>query len=322
MSQRVVYFNGRFVPESEARVSIYDSALVMGDMAFEVTRTVGQKPFRLDDHLKRLAHTLSALRIETGFTTERWQEITAETLTRNLPTEAENVDWNIIHNVSRGPSGAFAEAFAPDELRPTVIISCYPLIDKLAALALCYQEGIDLVVPAQRSLPGDLLDDKLKTRSRLHYQLANFQAAEIRAGAWAALVDPAGHLTEGTSGNLFLVRDGELLTPKAKNLLPGITRHLVIELAEKIKQPWREADLTTADAATADEVFVTSTSIGILHARSFDGATVRDGKIGPISSRMRAGLAEFMGVDFAAQAAEYARLRADRLAVPNPSQNP
>jgi branched-chain amino acid aminotransferase len=322
MSQRVVYFNGRFVPESEARVSIYDSALVMGDMAFEVTRTVAHKPFRLEDHLKRLAHTLSALRIETGFTAERWEEITTETLARNFPTEAENVDWNIIHNVSRGPSAAFAEAFAPDELRPTVLVSCYPLIDKLGALAPCYQDGIDLVVPAQRSLPGELLDDKLKTRSRLHYQLANFQAAEIRAGAWAVLVDPAGHLTEGTSGNLFLVRDGELLTPKAENLLPGITRHLVIELAEKIKQPWREADLTTADAATADEIFVTSTSIGVLHARSFDGGSVGDGKIGPISSRMRAGLAEFMGVDFAAQAGEYARLRAARLAVPNPPQNP
>jgi branched-chain amino acid aminotransferase len=322
MSQHVVYFNGRFVPESEARVSIYDSALVMGDMAFEVTRTVARKPFRLDDHLRRLAHTLSALRIETGLSAERWQEITIETLARNLSTEAENVDWNIIHNISRGPSGAFAEAFAPDELRPTVIISCYPLIEKLAALAHCYEQGIDLVVPAQRSLPGELLGDALKTRSRLHYQLANFQAAEIRAGAWAALVDPAGHLTEGTSGNLFLVRDSELLTPRAENLLPGITRQLVIELAEKLKQPWREVDLTPADAAAADEIFVTSTSIGILHARSFAGTSVRDGKIGPISSRMRAGLAEFMGVDFASQAAEYARLRAGRLETPTTSQNP
>lgn len=322
MSQRVVYFNGRFVPESEARVSIYDSSLVMGDMAFEVTRTVGQKPFRLDDHLRRLAHTLAALRIDTGISTERWQEITLDTLARNLATEAENVDWNIIHNVSRGPAGAFAEAFAPDELRPTVIISCYPLVAKLAALASCYREGIDLVVPAQQSLPGELLDDALKTRSRLHYQLANLQAAEIRAGAWALLVDPAGHLTEGTSGNVFVVRDGELLTPKAENLLPGITRQLVIDLAEKLKQPWREADLTVADAAAADEIFMTSTSIGILHARSFAGKNVRDGQIGPIAARMRAGLAEFMGVDFAAQAAEYARLRAGQLAATATSQNP
>jgi branched-chain amino acid aminotransferase len=322
MTQRVVYFNGRYVPETEARVSIYDSSLVMGDMAFEVTRTVARRPFRLDDHLRRLAHTLSALRIDAGLSAEGLREITEETLARNLPSEADNVDWNIIHNVSRGPAGAFAGAFAPDELRPTVIVSCYPLVDKLAALSPCYSQGIDLVVPAQRSLPGELLDDALKTRSRLHYQLANLQAAEIQAGAWAVLVDPAGHLTEGTSGNVFVVRDGELLTPKAENLLPGITRQLVIELAEKLKQPWREADLTVAEAAAAEEIFVTSTSIGLLHARTLGGANVGAGAIGPISARMRAALAELMGVDFAAQAGAYARLVASKTAAASAAQSP
>ncbi|HEY2838191.1 MAG TPA: aminotransferase class IV [Pirellulales bacterium] len=322
MPQRVVYFNGRFVPEAEARVSIYDSSLVMGDMAFEVTRTVGQQPFRLDDHLRRLAHTMAELRIDPGLSADEWRSTTIETLARNRSTEAANVDWNIIHNVSRGPAGAFADAFAPADMRPTVIVSCYPLVEKLAALAPCYEHGIDLVVPRQRSLPGRLLDDALKTRSRLHYQLANLQAAEIRPGAWAALVDPAGHLTEGTSGNLFLVRGGELLTPKAENLLPGITRQLVIDLAEQLRQPWREADLTVADAAAASEIFVTSTSIGILHARTFEGVSVSDGRLGPVATRLRAALAELMGVDFAAQAAEYAQLRAGRLAALGPSQDP
>ena len=85
MSQRIVYFNGAYVPESQARVSIYDSALTMGDMAFEVTRTIHGRPFRLDDHLARLFHTLAVLRIDPGLSVAELRSITEETLRRNLP---------------------------------------------------------------------------------------------------------------------------------------------------------------------------------------------------------------------------------------------
>ena len=312
MSQRIVYRNGRFVPEAEARVSIYDSALVMGDMAFEVTRTVSGRPFRLDDHLARLFHTLGALRIDPGLTVAQMRAVSEETLARNLATEPEEVDWNIIHNVSRGPAAAWRDAFTADELRPTVIVSCFPLLEKLGALAGAYEAGIDLVVPTQRSLPGDLLDDALKTRSRLHYQLANLQAAEMRPGAWAVLVDPAGHLTEGTSGNLFLARHGELLTPTADNLLPGITRQMVMERAAGLGIACRETDITLERAADAEEMFLTSTSIGILHARTFQGKAIGGDGIGPVASRLRAALGQAVGVDFAAQAARYAEMRAAR----------
>jgi branched-chain amino acid aminotransferase len=311
---RVVYFNGRFVPEHEARVSIYDSALVMGDMAFEVTRTVHGRPFRLNDHLQRLFHTLAVLQIEPGLSPADLRAISEETLARNLASAPADVDWNIIHNVSRGPVPALGEAFTADELRPTVIVSCFPLVEKLGALAAAYTTGIDLVVPAQRSLPGELLDDSLKTRSRLHYQLANLQAARITPGAWAVLVDPAGHLTEGTSGNIFLVQDGELTTPRADNLLPGITRQMVIELAEALGIGCGESDLTPAQASAADEMFLTATSIGILHARSFQGATIGAGGIGSITARLRQALCEAVGIDFAAQAARCAQIRSSRRA--------
>jgi branched-chain amino acid aminotransferase len=308
-TSRIVYFNGRFVPEREARVSIYDSALVMGDMAFEVTRTVHGRPFRLDDHLDRLFHTLDVLAIGPGMSSAELRAISEETLARNIYTQPAEVDWNIIHNVSRGPMPALGDAFEADELRPTVIVSCFPLIEKLGSLATAYSTGIDLVVPAQRSLPGELLDDSLKTRSRLHYQLANLQAAHLRPGAWAVLVDPAGHLTEGTSGNIFLVRRGQLVTPRADNLLPGITRHMVIELAASLGIACREADLTPDQAAEAEEMFMTATSIGILHVRSFQGRQISAGVIGPVTARLRAGLCDMMGVDFAAQASRYAEIR-------------
>ncbi len=309
MTQRIVYLNGHFVPEHQARVSIYDSALVWGDMAYEVTRTVHQRPFRLRDHLRRLLTSLAALRIDPMLSIGDFEDITQETLAHNLPTEDADCDWSIIHNVSRGPAAGFFGAFELEQQRPTIIVSCYPLVERLGQLAPAYDNGIELVVPRQRALPGDLWDDSIKSRSRLHHQLANLQAGEQRPGAWAVLVDGDGYLTECTSGNVFFVRRGELQTPHARNLLPGITRRIVIELAQKLGVTCREADITPGDAAAADEAFVTATSIGILHARSFEQTCIGDGRLGPITARLRAALSQEVGVDFAAQAREYADRR-------------
>lgn len=310
MSARVVHFNGRLVPESEARISIFDSALQLGDMAFEVTRTIRHRPFKLTEHLVRLRHSMAALSIDPGLSNEELERITLDVLARNLPTEAPDVDWNIIHDVSRGPAAAFREVFAEAERRPTVVVACFPLTTKLAKLAPAYESGLELVVPEQRSLPHTLADPRVKCRSRVHYQLANLQAEAKRAGSTALLFDLDGFATEGTSGNVFFVRRGVLLTPTARNLLPGITRDTVLDLARRIGVAAREVDLTLADVLASEEAFVTSTSIGIVHARSIEGRPVADGALGPLTHRLRAALTEETGFDFAAQARAYAdRLR-------------
>ncbi|HEX3871353.1 MAG TPA: aminotransferase class IV [Pirellulales bacterium] len=307
MSQRVVYLNGSFVREADARLSIYDSASIMGDAVFEVTRTFYHRPFRLRYHLERLAHSLSVLQIDPGLSLDELEALTVETLARNLPTEDSSIDWNIIHNISRGPARDFLASFAPDERRATVVISCYPLTWKLAALATAFDTGLDLVVPNQRALPGDLLDSSIKTRSRVHYQLATLQAQAKAPGAFAVLIDPDGFLTEGTSANIFLVRDGRIRTPSLRNVLPGVTRGLIFELAQRLGVPCTEANLTPFDAAQADEIFMTSTSIGVLHARSFEGKPVGTGQMGPITSRLRSALTAEVGVDIASQAIAYAQ---------------
>ena len=136
-----------------------------------------------------------------------------------MPTEAADVDWNITHNI-RGPVSTFERAFAPAGRRPTVLISTYPLIHKMAALAPAYETGYHLVVPAQRAIPTELVDASIKHRSRWHYQRANLQAHERQPGSVAVLIDPDGYLTEGTSANIFLVRDGELENALAPQFAP------------------------------------------------------------------------------------------------------
>lgn len=306
MSERVCYFNGRILPERDAKVSIFDSALQVGDMAFEVTRTYNGRPFRLDDHLERLWNSLSALHIRPGLTRDELSAITLDVLERNRPTEADDVDWTILHDVSRGPASAFRSHFPAEELRPTVIVACYPLAEKMAQLAPAYTSGIDLVVPEQRSLPHGLLSAAIKCRSRVHYQIANLQADAKLRGSTAMLLDPDGFVTEGTTGNVFFVCAGELLTPTVRNILPGVTRRTVLELAGELEIAARETDVTPEEALGADEAFVTSTSIGIIHARSLEGRPLGDGGLGPVTRLLRDALTARVGLDFAAQAEAYA----------------
>ena len=307
MSVRVVYLNGASCRRCQYRSTILPDR---GRHGVRGNSHVRWKSFSAREHLTRLEQP-HRVHTDPGLSIDELTALTEETLARNRPTEASDVDWNIIHNVSRGPASAFAEAFEPDEIRPTVVISCFPLLSKMAWLAPKYEEGIDLVVPQQRALPTDLMHAQIKTRSRLHYQLANFEAEAKMPGSTAVLVDPDGYLTEGTSGNLFLVTDGRLQTPEPRNLLPGVTRSLILELADRLRVPRIETNLTVSDAQAADEAFITSTSIGILHARSFEGHTVGQGRIGPITSQLRTALIDVFGLDLAEQARQYAaRLQA------------
>ena len=306
MSERVVYFSGRYVTESEARVSIFDSALMFGDMAFEMTRTFRGEPFRLREHLDRLYASLRLMEIDCSLSIDEMERITLETLQRNRGTEADDVDWQIMHDVSRGPMPLYRSAF-PQGLVPTVTINCWPLITHMGGFAATYDTGAHLVIPAQQALPAHLVDAKAKTRSRLHYQLANLQATRIGEGGWAVMLDTDGFLAEGTGNNIFLVKDGVLYTPEPRNILLGVSRGVTIELAQKLGIPVRETNLGRYEALQADELFSTATTYCLVHAASFEGQPVGDGRPGPVFRRLTEAWKELAGVDFVAQARDYAQ---------------
>ena len=305
VSSRVVYLSGQYVPEAEARVSIFDSALMFGDMAFEMTRTFRGRLFKLRAHLERLYASLALLEIDCGLSLAQMERLTQEALDRNRETEPADVDWQVMHNVSRGPLSLYRTVF-PEGLRPTVSISCWPLITHMAGFARYYEAGIPLCIPSQQAMPAHLLDPKAKTRSRLHYMMANLQAKRVGADAWAVLLDPDGYLAEGTGTNVFLVRDGQLLTPEPRNILLGVSRATVLELAQELHISCRETNLGRYEAMTADEMFITATSFCMCHACSFEGRRIGDGTPGPIVRRLQNAWIERVGVDFVAQAHDYA----------------
>jgi len=305
MSKRVVYFNGHYVSESEARVSIFDSALMVGDMAFEMTRTFSGTPFKLREHLHRLYASLRLLEIDCGLTIDEMEQMTLATLERNIPTEPDDMEWWIMHNVSRGPLGLYQTVF-PDGLHPTITISAWPMITHMGSFAPTYKTGVRFAIPAQRALPADLLDPKAKTRSRLHYQMAQLQAKRMGDQVWPILLDPDGFLAEGPGWNIFLVRKGVLYTPEPRNILLGVSRATTIELACDLGVSVVETNLGRYEALQADELFCTATSYCLVHGTSFEGQTVGDGTPGPVFQKLIEAWKELAGVDFIAQSHDYA----------------
>ncbi len=310
--ERVVYCNGKFVAESLAGISVYDTALVTGEVITEVTRTFGQRPFELQAHLQRLLAGLAELRVASPLTCDQMVTATGLTLARNLATEAEDVEWQIIYYVSRGLTQSFG-LFSRADCQPTVVISCFPLVKRLGGMAHAYEQGVDLVVSSQRAIPAEILSPQIKSRGRLDYLLARLQVAEQCPGATGVLLDTQGFIVEGTGTTIYVVRDGKVLTPPGRKVLRGVTRELMFRLAAHGGVSMEEAELRVDDARGADEMFVTSTVVCLAHARSFEGTRFGDGGCGPITARLRQAVIEEVGVDYVAQA----RLYAARLAAIN-----
>ncbi len=238
---RVVYLNGEMVAEADARISIYDSALMFGDMVFEMTRSFGKRQFRLRDHLERLYASMTAVRIPQPMSIEEMERLCMDVQQANEPSFADTDEHRLMVNVSRGPLGFYREVLGRTE--PTVVIADFPLRWTVSAMAHLFDSGINAVIPSQRAIPGHLLDPKIKSRSRLHYQMANIEVANF-AGRdnWALLLDPDGYIAEGTGDNFFLVSGGELLTPEPRNILRGISRAYVFELAAELGIPCRRGE--------------------------------------------------------------------------------
>lgn len=303
MAPRKVYVNGQYVPECEARISIFDSALMFGDMVFDMTRTYRQKPFRLRAHLERTYAGLKYLGIDCGMTLDDLERATLQTLEINLPV-LKDADVQIMHNISRGPLPIYKTVFG-GTIGPTISINCWPLWWHLAAYSALYRSGINAVVPSQRSVPADLIDPRVKNRSRIYYQMANLQAQRIDPAGWALLTDDRGHITEGTGSNFFIVRKGSLYTPPVRNILMGITRTAVLELAEEIGLTAREEDFSVYEIVNADEAFFTATSFGIMPCTRINGQSIGDGQSGAVTKRLIAAWNDMVGVDIVAQADDY-----------------
>jgi branched-chain amino acid aminotransferase len=300
-SGRVVYLNGEFVPENDAKISIYDSALMFGDMVFEMTRSFDKKQFKLKEHIERLFIGLKILRIPLGMTIDEMEKICYKTIERNDPVFTASDEHRLMINVSRGPLSIYSEIF-DGNMKPTVVVADFPLKWTVAGMGDLFDTGINAVIPSQRAIPGHLLDPKIKNRSRLHYLMANIEVSQYKGNNnWALLLDPDGFIAEGTGDNFFIVKDKVIITPEPRNILRGISRNYIFELCNELDLECVEKNIEPYDIYNADEAFMTGTPFCMLPVITLNNVIIGKGSMGSITKKLIEKWGNNVGIDIIAQ---------------------
>ena len=283
---RIVSIDGTLRPPAEAMVSVYDRGFLYGDSVFETVRTYGGEPFALDEHLARLARSAERTFIPMPVPPAAFaMEI------RLAVRAARNPESYARAMLTRG-SGPVGLDPAPSPARRCGSSLVEPLVPLPASV---YREGVGVVtVRTQRA--ADAAAQGAKVGNYLASLLALKQAKE--AGAHEALVlDAAGRVVEGTTSNVFLVRDGAIVTPPVDaGILPGITRAHLLEIAAEIGHPVRFDAITPEDALAASEVFLSSTLREVVPVVTVDGVPVGGGTPGPVTRALHAAFRTRVGM--------------------------
>ena len=297
--ERVAYFNGEIIPESEVKVPFRDRGFKYGDAVFDMTRTFGHKIFKLETHISRFYNSLKYVDIDPGMTEAEMVAKTREVLASNLHLLGPDEDFWVGQRISRGVDLVGGDMWETAG-GPNVIIECAPL--PLKPRARLYKDGIDVLVPSVRRTPPESLSPRAKSHNYLNLIMADMEAKAQDPESWAILLDTRGFLTEGIGSNIFTIKDGVMYTPQEQYVLGGISRETAIEMAQRLDIPVVTKDIDMFDAMTADEIFLTSTSLCICGVRSFQGRQIGDGNAaGPITKALMNEYVDFVEFDWIGQ---------------------
>ena len=263
-----VYLNGEYLPLSEAKISVLDRGFLFGDGVYEVIPSYAGHFFRLQDHLDRLKASMSRIRLEFDYDLEKWLEILTPLLDKTK-------DQYIYLQITRGVSPTRDHAFPKDPV-PTVFAMCSD-IKPFAGV----ETGVKVLTIEDSR--WEMCDVKATTL------LANvlLRQKAIEQGCAEAILHKQGYVTEGAASNLFAIIDGILITPeKTAEILPGITRQVILELAEKNNFKVSEEIISLEALQTASEIWITSSTREIIPVVELDSEKVGDGKPGPVFHKM------------------------------------
>jgi branched-chain amino acid aminotransferase len=307
MKELMVYMNGRFVPESEAKISIYDSALMFGDMVFEMTRSFNKKQFKLREHLERLYAGIKILRIPVKMSIEEMEKKVYDTININDPLFNDDDEHRVMIDVTRGALSIY-HGVKDIQKEPNIIISDFPLRWTVSSMGPLYDSGINAVITSQRAIPAFLLDPKIKNRSRIHYLTANIEVSNYEGdNNWALLLDPDGFIAEGTGDNFFIVKNNKIITPEGRNILRGISRDYIFELAQQLGLECIEQNIEPYDVYNADEAFMTGTPFCLLPVTGLNFSDIGNGEMGKITNHLLNIWSKNVGVDIVKQIKNYSQ---------------
>ena len=300
MDEFVGYHNGNWLPMSQIGPDPADRGTTLGDQVTDVERTFDGKSFRMREHVHRLYKSLKYVRFDPGLTEDEMYEISEEGIRRNEHLRPEGQDMNVVHIITRGAGGPRAYGAGPPNVYIKYSLAGYDMF------APYYATGMHGVITRTRSYEPAALDPKVKHLSRLNMSLAEVEANDLDPGAWPILTDKDGNVTEGSGYNVFIVTDGVIRTPTDTAILAGISRDMVLDLAEQLEVPASEEDLQPYDVYTADECFFSSTPFSILPVTYVDRRPIGDGRPGPMTHNLLAAWSEAVGIDVVDQALRFA----------------
>jgi branched-chain amino acid aminotransferase len=286
-AEHVAWLNGRFVPLTEASLSIFDAGVTRGATVTERLRTFRHEPFLLDEHLTRLGASAQASYVPLAASLGEIQDIVRDVIGQNAAVISAEDDLAVSIFATPGT-----------EAGPTLCVTATPITAR--QYADTYETGLRLVTPATQSMPAETVAPQIKTRSRLHWHIADCQAAQQEPAAKALLIDQNGFVTETATGNLFVSFHGgrRIATPRRTRTLCGISQAFVLKMLPGVAE---EADLRPDNVTAADEAFVTSSVSCILPVVSLNGWGIGEGRPGLVYRRLLAAWSEAVGVDIAGQ---------------------
>jgi branched-chain amino acid aminotransferase len=273
----VVYVDGDWVNKSQASVSVYDHGLLYGDGVFEGIRTYDGVIFRFKEHLDRLYNSAKSIKLQIPLSPEEMTKAVVDTLKRN------DLKYAYIRLVvTRGVGDLGVD---PRKCKtPSVFVITEPVDPTYGTVAR--QKGITAIISSFRRDMVDATTHEIKSLNYLNSVLAKLEATDLGADD-ALMLDRNGFVSEATTTNLFIVKDGELFTPPTSaGILPGVTRRRVIKFARELGYNMYEKGLTPYEVTNADEAFLTGTLAEIVPLVKVRGIEIGDGKPGPITKRI------------------------------------
>ncbi len=280
-----IYLDGQLVDEADARISVFDHGLLYGDGIFEGIRFYNRRVFRLEEHIRRLYDSARSILLNIPITPE---EMTAALLETCRANELDDGYIRLVITRGTGPLGLSPYKCPKASV---IIIACKIMLYSEEA----YRTGLTVATCATRRPTHDTLSPQVKSLNYLNNVMAKVEA--IQAGAEEGLMlNDRGLVAECTGDNVFIVRNGTILTPPiSAGALDGITRKVVFDIATLLDIPMREAEISRHDMYTADECFLTGTAAEVIAATKLDQRLIGDGKPGPVTARVIAAFRELAG---------------------------
>ena len=302
MNEPIAYLKGQFVSQSQCVLPMYDLGIVLGAAVTDFLRTFDQRPYRMEDHVRRFYRSCKYARIEPPIDIQESIAVTEKLISENSKLTPGH-ELGLVYYMTAGENSVYAGAAGmPEKLTPSYVQHTFPMrFDLWRDLFL---KGVHCVTPAPRHWPPQCLSSKIKNRNRLHMWIGEQEVHQVDPAAMPLYLDLDGNITETGGSNFVIFRDGKVVSPRRNNILWGISLTVLTEILETIGVPFVEEDIQTYDVVNADEAWIPTTPYCLGPVVRLNGVPIGDGNPGPMWRRVLAEWSEIVDKDIYRETAE------------------